>query len=113
MNLPNDVKKDPNSGGGLTKMEVIILASIVSAVVGLIGTLILSKRLFTSKGDNCFAVCDGTGVDNEYMDDSGDKQLEDDGDDVKSVNIQWIVDMHGNNLSGIEEGTKVQSTISF
>ena len=92
--------------------------------MGLIGTLILSKRLFTSKGDNCFAVCDGTGVDNEYNrnDDSGDKQrrqfgLEDcDGeeDDVKSVNIQWIVDMHnGNNLSVIEEGTEVQSTMSF
>ena len=40
--------------------------------------------------------------------------MEDDGeDDVKSVNIQWIVDMHGNNLSVIEEGTEVQSTMSF
>ena len=34
-NLPNDVKKNPNSGTGgcLTKMEVVILASIVSALV--------------------------------------------------------------------------------
>jgi len=101
---------------GLTNMEVIVIATIVSAVVGLIGTIIISKRVLTKKGDNCFAPCDGTGKDRDYLEDPENKAHDDEDDPAESVmsaNIQWIVDMN-NNLSVIEEDadTEVQSTVT-
>lgn len=96
---------------GLTKIEVVVLATIVSVVVGLIGTIMLSKRIFILKGDNCFAPCDGTGRDRDFVENSEGKRQHDDRDEINSANIQWNVDMN-NSLSVIEEDTEAQSIIT-
>lgn len=112
--IPAAGSQENYTTNGLTKVEVIVLATIVSALVGLIGTIILSKRVFASKGDNCFAPCDGTGKDRDYMEDS-DNMGQDDGYDnvgsIQSGHIDWIVDKKSN-LSVIDEGMEIQSTIT-
>jgi hypothetical protein len=53
---------------GMTRMEIVVVATLVSAVIGIAGAMLLSKRVLIP-GQNCLAACDGTGIDVKYMND--------------------------------------------
>eukprot|EP00979_Chaetoceros_neogracilis_P000826 scaffold178_cov269-Chaetoceros_neogracile.AAC.9 len=52
---------------GLSSMSKVVIATLCSAVVGIVAAFVLFKKVFNSK-QNCFAACDGTGMDKSYID---------------------------------------------
>jgi len=57
---------DSNSGG-LTQLQIVTLATLVSAVIGTLAAAVLFKKVFATK-QNCFSACDGTGIERDYID---------------------------------------------
>ena len=55
--------------GGLSAMNKVILATLCSAVIGIVCAFVLFKKVFNSK-QNCFAACDGTGMDKHYIEEA-------------------------------------------
>jgi hypothetical protein len=56
-----------SNGGGLTQLQIVTLATLVSAVIGTLAAAVLFKKVFATK-QNCFAACDGTGIERDYID---------------------------------------------
>jgi len=60
----------PNSSStgrsGLSAMNKVIISTLCSAVVGIVAAFVLFKKVFNAN-QNCFAACDGTGVDRDYI----------------------------------------------
>jgi hypothetical protein len=55
--------------GGLNVMNKVIIATLCSAIVGIVAAFVLFKKVFNSR-QNCFASCDGTGVDRDYIEEA-------------------------------------------
>lgn len=53
-------------GSGLTQIQIVTLATLVSAVIGILAAAVMFKKVFVTK-KNRFAACDGTGIDKDYM----------------------------------------------
>ena len=67
-NTATDVKGVPVKGG-VSIMSKVIIATLCSAVVGIVAAFILFKKVFHSK-PNCFVACDGSGVDRTYIEEA-------------------------------------------
>ncbi len=69
----------PTNGGGQrnptvgnhnnqwTRLEVVVIATLISTIIGLLGSFILFKKIYSHQ--NCLAPCDGTGIDKDYIED--------------------------------------------
>ena len=93
-----------STNSGMTKMEIIVVASLVSAVMGIAFAMFLSKKAFSS-GQNCLAACDGTGIDVKYMEDAAVvASLDEDASEV-----QWN---SNTGLSAIDEMSEAPSYLT-
>lgn len=48
-----------------TRLEIVVAATLVSTIVGLIGSFVLFKKIYSKQ--NCMAPCDGTGIDKDFI----------------------------------------------
>lgn len=55
--------------GGMNALNKVIIATLCSAVVGIVAAFLLFKKVFHSR-QNCFASCDGTGVEKDYIEEA-------------------------------------------
>lgn len=110
-----------NSNGvnGLSPMTKVVIATLCSAVVGIVAAFILFKKVFNSK-QNCFAHCDGTGLDRRYIDNAhfqSPRESEELSISAGAYDNAHIMDdmevVHydiANGLSVINEGSEAMST---
>jgi len=49
----------------LSRLQIVVIATLISSIVGIIGSIILFKKVFTKQ--NCMTPCDGSGIDKDYM----------------------------------------------
>jgi len=54
---------------GMNTLNKVIIATLCSAIVGIVAAFVLFKKVFNSR-QNCFASCDGTGVDRAYIEEA-------------------------------------------
>jgi hypothetical protein len=57
------------TGNGLNALNKVIIATLCSAIVGIVAAFVLFKKVFHSR-QNCFAYCDGSGVDRAYVEEA-------------------------------------------
>lgn len=50
---------------GISRLEVVVAATLISTIVGLLGSFVLFKRVYSKQ--NCMAHCDGTAIDKDYI----------------------------------------------
>jgi len=65
--MTTDANPSYPTSAGLSSMSKVVIATLCSAVVGIVAAFVLFKKVFNSK-QNCFAACDGTGMDKSYID---------------------------------------------
>jgi hypothetical protein len=65
----NDTPSTDTTVGGLNTLNKVIIATLCSAIVGIVAAFVLFKKVFNSR-QNCFASCDGTGVDRDYIEEA-------------------------------------------
>lgn len=98
----------------LTRLEVVVIATLISTLVGLFGSFVLFKRVYSNQ--NCLAPCDGTGIDKDYIEDCNKLGIEPIGVPVcspkspsgKSSKSGWNTDSqnkHRSALSAIDENS--------
>ena len=59
-------QSSPTSSSGLSAMNKVIVSTLCSALVGIVAAFVLFKKVFNAN-QNCFAACDGTGLDRDYI----------------------------------------------
>eukprot|EP00551_Chaetoceros_affinis_P012047 CAMPEP_0203685824 /NCGR_PEP_ID=MMETSP0090-20130426/48747_1 /ASSEMBLY_ACC=CAM_ASM_001088 /TAXON_ID=426623 /ORGANISM="Chaetoceros affinis, Strain CCMP159" /LENGTH=506 /DNA_ID=CAMNT_0050555033 /DNA_START=12 /DNA_END=1533 /DNA_ORIENTATION=+ len=55
----------PTLNPGMSRLEIVVVATLISTIVGLIGSFVLFKKVFSKQ--NCMSGCDGTGIDKQYI----------------------------------------------
>ena len=94
---------------GMTRMEIVVVATLVSAVIGIAGAMLLTKRALIP-GNNCLAACDGTGIDVNYMKDAAinaDRTFgEEEEEEEEAAEVQWN---SNTGLSVIDESSDAPS----
>lgn len=66
--LDGEATNTPDNSG-MSIMTKVVFGALFSAIVGIVAGFVLFKKVFNTK-QNCFAACDGTGVDRDYIDES-------------------------------------------
>lgn len=91
-----------SNSGALTQLQIVTLATLVSAVIGTLAAAVLFKKVFATK-QNCFAACDGTGIERDYIDTHGPSG----GDACPDYSIKALRD-----LGGIDENSVDHCSLS-
>lgn len=98
---------------GLSSMNKVIISTLCSAVVGIVAAFVLFKKVFNAK-QNCFAACDGTGLDRDYIENAHFQSPHGKGsgfDDFHGVDEMETVQYDiANGLSVVNEDSDYMST---
>lgn len=100
-----------SSSTAMSAMNKVVIATLASCVVGIVAAFVLFKKVFNNS-QNCFAACDGTGIDKNYIENAhfasptrpGPLTIEDLPGDDEGEEMQVVQYDIANGLSVIEEG---------